>query len=929
MQNNKYINYYIRTSVYNSDSCKQVLHYFWQRLSQATVHCIVLALAAVASLLLSLDSAQATDNQCSRIYLQLSTSHPIEVNSLPTLGQAVTQGMLFNENQADIFEIYRKLFFGDAKTDVSGKTLTDVMNILKQHPELQKPHFTEYLINSVEKVYQTPQELDAFVNSQTKSAGQVRSNLFQIVQNQRYWKKLLGYQDPTMPDALVQMRKSLNKDSSEAEKAKYRQAQSEYQQYIGKRFLSYLHRLINKTNLELLADLKNDAIDYDKKAMALFKTLQKLEQWYSKKGRDTQFIRQAMVDLVHTVGFGNQATQALLKSNNGLEKIEGLKKLLDERDAIAMAVGYDGHFQELQQKLNITFPTGYFTTNDPQQMIKNFEAMVLKSRFIKKPTGTLRVRSLTIQESPFRSCLGGSDCSSRTYFDKALDPNFNYFTLTDSNHQSDGHVTVVLGQAKNEITGELENVAFVDKLQNVPNQKILMFLNAVSLSLAESGYKLALPADVGDHNGLSNMDTIRHFVQNEIVSKLTQTRLQFAPLEHQYSFANKHSRAYTQPNVKLYVPFNLEEDTEIVRGAETQAYPAKADLDKKQLIQGFLKLKDSDKPEDLEKYIASVGLADSLEKVRLYTRAEYAKDLHAIAKRENVDFKIRKQAVYNLAFIQKDITVVLEFVNQLDVVHINQILSEIKTYKASNKEMQKFLFVNLNIAVATRFPNIFKVFIKQPDIDLNIRDSFGNTALINAAQEGQTELIKQLLQHSDKVNFEALNFSGVSAFRSAVSSGNTEIVELFLQHLDKFDINCRLGNRTTYFMSAVTNERRETVELFLQHSDKIDLNAKDIEGHTAFMFAVINDRREIVELLLQHSDKIDFNARDIEARTALMYAVSYNKPEIVKLLLQHLDKIDFNAKNIKGLTVLQMLYPIDNGVKSQIAELLRAHGAKE
>ena len=81
--------------------------------------------------------------------------------------------------------------------------------------------------------------------------------------------------------------------------------------------------------------------------------------------------------------------------------------------------------------------------------------------YIVKGKETFRLRALSLQESSFRGCLGG-DCSTRSYFDLALDPNFIYFTLTDVHHRSSGQITVVLGTAVNK-KGEVVKTAFVDR----------------------------------------------------------------------------------------------------------------------------------------------------------------------------------------------------------------------------------------------------------------------------------------------------------------------------------------------------------------------------------------------------------------------------------------------------------------------------------
>ncbi|MCB0370255.1 MAG: hypothetical protein KDD45_12740, partial [Bdellovibrionales bacterium] len=77
---------------------------------------------------------------------------PNEVSDLKSFGQAMTEGMLLNAEQADLFEVYRKIYFGDPNTSVNNETLKSVTAILKKYPDLQKPHFREYEISTVEKV---------------------------------------------------------------------------------------------------------------------------------------------------------------------------------------------------------------------------------------------------------------------------------------------------------------------------------------------------------------------------------------------------------------------------------------------------------------------------------------------------------------------------------------------------------------------------------------------------------------------------------------------------------------------------------------------------------------------------------------------------------------------------------------------------------
>ncbi|MFN8790833.1 MAG: hypothetical protein ACK5Y2_05185 [Bdellovibrionales bacterium] len=482
-----------------------------------------------------------------------------EITDLDSFGKAMSEGLLLRPEQADLFEVYRQVFFGDSNVGVGGKNLKSVNDILQKYPGLEKPLFPEFLISSIEKVYETPEPLAKFIKSQLATAGQVRSNLFQIEANLGYWKKLLDYQDPALPQGLT-------KDQ-----------QKQFQKRSQARFLSYLNRIISKTNRELLADLKSEGISYSEKTKALFKTLHVLESWMSQKQRNTQALRQALVDLVYTVGYGNRATVALMKSPNAMDKIQGLTQLWSEADGLAEDLGYKNHFAELKEKTRIDFPTGLSKNEDPVDLIKKFEQQVLQSPFTTKPSSSIRVRSLSIQESPFRSCLG-QDCSTRTYFDKALDPNYIYFTMTDSNHRSNGHATVVLGTASRAHSGTSEKVAFLDKLQNIPTQRIEPFLAAIDQSLKTQGYRLALPMDLGKyvsgHGGLSNMDVITDYVQMHTMPRLNQVLSAFTPHPHSYRFKNSYSRADQRLEVRLFEPSPSSADVMIRQGERRAPYPA-------------------------------------------------------------------------------------------------------------------------------------------------------------------------------------------------------------------------------------------------------------------------------------------------------------------------------------------------------------------
>jgi formylglycine-generating enzyme required for sulfatase activity len=720
---------------------------------------IVSSISIALALALVSPSAQATRCEVALFLPQASRQAP-EVRDLETFGQAMSQGMLLRPEQSDLFEVYRKIFFGDPNRSVDA-TLKTVTDILQKHPELAKPHFREYTIAVVKQVYDTSARLANYLKSQNTNAGQVRSNFFQIEANLGAWKKMLGYEEPEIPANLEKTAKRM------------------YQEQLKARFMRYLYRIISKENRDLVKDEK---AEYQPKIKTLFATLKRVMDHMERRRRETKQIRQAMVDLVATVGFNNQATQALLKSKNAIDKIEGLKKVLDERDSMAMDLGFDGHFPELLQALRITGPSLTNGGGTESEILRDLEREVLSGPFQTLPSTQIRVRSLSIQEAPFRSCLGGSDCSSSTYFSKALDPNFNYFTMTDSENQSSGHVTVVLGTAKGE-AGNIVQVAFIDKLQNVPNQMIPNFLDAVRQSLAEQGYLLGLPEDVGDHNGLSNMDTIRHFVASQVLTSMAAGRLVgFVPHPNQYKFENTYSRAYSRPNIKIFQPSHLDPSTEIKPGDNYTPHLADAGLNKQNLIQDLLNLRTSTSEQDVLKYIASGQIIGQLEKLGLFSKNEFAGDLAKITNDTSRSFQVRKAAFIETLLLESSKDTIPDFQQaHFSENEKTQTISEVKQWsKSSDKRKRRF---SDNIAnkwfKAARQGNLgmTAALLGLRLIDINQKNQMGFTALHLAVQNRKVAMVQSLLGNHN-VNVLEVDAKGFTALDHAAALGHEDLVKL-------------------------------------------------------------------------------------------------------------------------------------------------------
>jgi hypothetical protein len=235
-------------------------------------------------------------------------------------------------------------------------------------------------------------------------------------------------------------------------------------------------------------------------------------------------------------------------------KLEGLRRLILARDDLINRVTR-GSYKSLITTLNSDESRLRYYAVEKSLTIFN-EENVVESVSGQDPESLL-VRQLTLQESPFRSLLAyeqnGGCCATNSYFYKALDPNYLYFTMTNEGLQSFGHVTVVLGRAWG-LFGPTK-IAFLDKVQDIPDHMLVPMLRAVRTSLKSKGYKLGIPQYLGKGNySISNSSQTVSFIREEVIPSFTNRIFyRFKPHKHDRfsgeSFEISFSRAQHSLNL--------------------------------------------------------------------------------------------------------------------------------------------------------------------------------------------------------------------------------------------------------------------------------------------------------------------------------------------------------------------------------------------
>jgi ankyrin repeat protein len=146
----------------------------------------------------------------------------------------------------------------------------------------------------------------------------------------------------------------------------------------------------------------------------------------------------------------------------------------------------------------------------------------------------------------------------------------------------------------------------------------------------------------------------------------------------------------------------------------------------------------------------------------------------------------------------------------------------------------------IGLAVREKSDRVVDVLLRHPQLDINSRNSVGETALMLVALQGRLELAQRLIQQGARVSQEGWN-----PLHYAASGPEPRIVALLLQR--GAPIEARSPNGTTALMMAAGYGSEESVTLLLaQHADATTRNQR---GLNAADFARLAGRENLTKRL--------------------------------------------------------------------------------
>ena len=155
--------------------------------------------------------------------------------------------------------------------------------------------------------------------------------------------------------------------------------------------------------------------------------------------------------------------------------------------------------------------------------------------------------------------------------------------------------------------------------------------------------------------------------------------------------------------------------------------------------------------------------------------------------------------------------------------------------------------------------------------------SVSSTPLHRAAQNGNIEEVRRLLENGADVNAQANN--GSTPLHAAAEKGQREVVQLLLDRGADIEVRDMFGDRPLH--TAAEEGQREVVECLVKNG--ADVNAQADNGSTPLHKAACYGHLVVVKHLINAGTDI---LPDAFGRTPLYLATEGNYPEVVELLLR-------------------------------------------
>src|SRR5579862_4271607 len=236
---------------------------------------------------------------------------------------------------------------------------------------------------------------------------------------------------------------------------------------------------------------------------------------------------------------------------------------------------------------------------------------------------------------------------------------------------------------------------------------------------------------------------------------------------------------------------------------------------------------------------------------------------------------------------------VLKFLEQDSKLMCSNQVTHLSAYRYSGYS-QSFPrhITGLYLAASIGLVKIVRLLLDRKGVEVNSKDSGGQTPLSKAAEKGR-EAVVRLLVETAGVDLNSKDYNGRTPLLWATENGHLGIVKLLASKGVNLDFKDIHGQAPLFCASR--NGHLDIVKLLIEK--KVDLDPKDLRSQTPLSCAARNGHKDIAKLL---AEKVaDLNPKDSNSQTPLLWAARNGHLSIVKLLAEKgvdLDSGDFNGQ---------------------------------
>ncbi|XP_062840143.1 inversin isoform X1 [Anolis carolinensis] len=217
----------------------------------------------------------------------------------------------------------------------------------------------------------------------------------------------------------------------------------------------------------------------------------------------------------------------------------------------------------------------------------------------------------------------------------------------------------------------------------------------------------------------------------------------------------------------------------------------------------------------------------------------------------------------------------------------------------------------LHYAAQSNFAETVEAFFKHPSMK-DDSDLEGRTSFMWAAGKGSDDVIQRMLDLKLDIDINMTDKYGGTALHAAALSGHVSTVQLLLKHAAQIDATDVMKH--TPLFRACEMGHKEVIQALIKGGARVDL--VDQDGHSPLHWAALGGNPDVCQILIEN--KINPNVQDYAGRTPLQCAAYGGYINCMMVLLDN--NADPNIQDKQGRTALHWL--CNNGYLDAIKLLL-------